>query len=169
MSASVASAEPAISVSASPAASATCVEKMKVAVVVAKRTVCEELQRIAKTTDLWDGKVCNLQVTNCTEGTVELRALLSASNAGRAWDLRCLVREELIAYLQREQADALPRARAEVLSPEPCDSRQPAGDSTAGRPSRLSACRARPQAWDLARDVGRGRLAALRAFAPKLK
>jgi small-conductance mechanosensitive channel len=90
----------------------------------------EELQRVVTTTDLWDGKVCNLQVTNCTESTVELRALLSASDAGRAWDLRCFVREQLIAYLKREHAEALPRARAEVL-PDPGDSPQPAGDSTA--------------------------------------
>ena len=91
----------------------------------------EELQRIVKTTDLWDGKVCKLQVTNCTESTVELRALLSALDAGRAWDLRCFVREQLIAYLRREHAEALPRARAEVAVPSPGNSRQPAGNSTA--------------------------------------
>ena len=93
--------------------------------------VREELQRVVKTTNLWDGKVCKLQVTNCTESTVELRALLSASDAGRAWDLRCFVREQLVAYLKREHAEALPRARAEVLAPDPGDLRQPAGDSTA--------------------------------------
>jgi small-conductance mechanosensitive channel len=93
--------------------------------------VREELQRIVKTTDLWDGKVCKLQVTNCTESTVELRALLSALDAGRAWDLRCFVREQLIAYLRREHAEALPRARAEVSVPDPGDSRQSAGDPAA--------------------------------------
>jgi hypothetical protein len=92
--------------------------------------VREELQRIVKGTDLWDGRVCKLQVTNCTESTVELRALLSALDAGRAWDLRCFVREQLIAYLKREHAEALPRARAEVLSPDPDESRRSDGEPT---------------------------------------
>jgi small-conductance mechanosensitive channel len=94
--------------------------------------VREELQRVVKTTDLWDGKVCKLQVTNCTEKSVELRVLLSALDAGRAWDLRCFVREQLIAYLKGEHAEALPRARAEVSVPEAGGSRQPAGEPTAG-------------------------------------
>ena len=90
--------------------------------------VREELQRIVKTTDLWDGRVCKLQVTNCTESTIELRALLSALDAGRAWDLRCFVREQLIAYLRREHTEPLPGARAEVSVPDPGNSRPLAGD-----------------------------------------
>jgi hypothetical protein len=42
---------------------------------------------------------------------MQLRAIMSAENAGRAWDLRCDVRERLIAYLQREHPGALPRVR----------------------------------------------------------
>ncbi|MEJ5375761.1 MAG: mechanosensitive ion channel domain-containing protein [bacterium] len=72
----------------------------------------EELLRIAKGTDLWDGKVCSLQVTNATERTVELRALVSASDSSRVWDLRCHVRERLLAYLQSKHPSALPKARA---------------------------------------------------------
>ncbi len=72
----------------------------------------EELLRIAKGTDLWDGKVCSLQVTNTTERTVELRALVSASDSSRVWDLRCHVRERLLAYLQSKHPWALPKARA---------------------------------------------------------
>jgi len=77
--------------------------------------VREELQRIAKSSDLWDGKVCGLQVTNATDRSVELRALVSATDAGRAWDLRCLVREKLIEFLQRQHPRCLPRVRAEML------------------------------------------------------
>ena len=55
-----------------------------------------------------------LQVTNATDKTVELRALVSAGDAGAAWDLRCHVREKLIEYLQREHPDSLPRARADI-------------------------------------------------------
>ncbi len=73
-----------------------------------------ELHSILKASALWDGKVWGLQVTNATERTVELRALMSARDSGQAWDLRCEVREKLIYYLQRQYPDALPRARVEI-------------------------------------------------------
>jgi len=46
--------------------------------------------------------------------TVVLRALVSANTAPDAWDLRCEIRERLVAWLQREQPQALPRLRAEL-------------------------------------------------------
>jgi small-conductance mechanosensitive channel len=62
-----------------------------------------ELARIVAATDLWDGRVATLQVTDATEQSVELRALVSAGNSGAAWDLRCLVREQLVAFLRNRQ------------------------------------------------------------------
>jgi small-conductance mechanosensitive channel len=73
-----------------------------------------ELHRILRTTDLWDGKVWGLQVTDATERTLQLRALMSASDSGKAWDLRCYVREKLVAFLQERFPHSLPRARAEL-------------------------------------------------------
>jgi small-conductance mechanosensitive channel len=82
-----------------------------------------ELQRILEqeSNGLWDGKVQGLQVTGCSERTMLLRALVSSEDAGKSWDLRCLVREKLIAWLQR-QPHGLPLVRAEAshqLSGEP--------------------------------------------------
>ncbi len=74
----------------------------------------EELHRILQSSELWDGKVWNLQVTDAREHTVELRALMSAADSGKAWDLRCYVREKLIAFLQARHPESLPRVRAEV-------------------------------------------------------
>jgi small-conductance mechanosensitive channel len=74
----------------------------------------EKLDQIAHESKLWDGKVAVLQVTDTPESRVELRALVSARNAGQAWDLRCEVREKLIAFLQAEYPHALPRQRAEL-------------------------------------------------------
>jgi small-conductance mechanosensitive channel len=74
----------------------------------------EELERLCRANPLWDGRVCNLQVTDATEHTVALRALVSAQDSGSAWDLRVQLREQLIAYLQREHPEALPRARVEM-------------------------------------------------------
>jgi small-conductance mechanosensitive channel len=73
-----------------------------------------ELHRILEASGMWDGKVWNLQVVEATERTVQLRALMSAPDASAAFDLRCIVRERLIAYIQQHYPDSLPRARAEL-------------------------------------------------------
>jgi len=71
----------------------------------------QELHRLLLASGMWDGKVWGLQVTDATEQTVQLRALMSARDSGNAWDLRCHVREELIALLQGRYPRSLPRAR----------------------------------------------------------
>ena len=74
----------------------------------------EELTRILKSTDLWDGQVNGLQVTNAKENTLELRALMSAEDSPKAWDLRCLVREKLVTFVQEHYPHCLPRFRTEL-------------------------------------------------------
>jgi small-conductance mechanosensitive channel len=71
-----------------------------------------ELRRIAAASPLWDGRVCELHVTDSKDRTLELRALVSAANSSSIWELRCAVREQLVAYLQREHPGSLPRTRA---------------------------------------------------------
>jgi hypothetical protein len=44
---------------------------------------------------------------------VRIRAVVSAATSGDLWDLRCFVREELIAWVQRNAVYALPRTRLE--------------------------------------------------------
>ena len=80
--------------------------------------VREELRRILEASELWDRKVCGLQVTNATDKTVELRALMSAADASKAWDLRCHVREKLMEFIQKSYPHALPRLRAEFEKPQ---------------------------------------------------
>ncbi|WP_406046208.1 mechanosensitive ion channel family protein [Micromonospora sp. NBC_00898] len=74
----------------------------------------EELRRLVESSELWDGRVCVLQVTDATGGMVKVRALVSAADAGSLWDLRCLVRELLVAWVRDQRPTALPRMRAEV-------------------------------------------------------
>ena len=71
-----------------------------------------ELQNILKDCQLWDGKVCVLQVTNTSEHTLELRALMSAKDASTAWSLRCHVREKLVDFIQKNYPESLPKLRA---------------------------------------------------------
>jgi small-conductance mechanosensitive channel len=76
--------------------------------------VRQELDRLVHASKLWDGNVVNLQVVEATESTIQLRLLATSSDASRAWDLRCELREKMIAYLQREHPDCLPRRRLEI-------------------------------------------------------
>jgi small-conductance mechanosensitive channel len=80
--------------------------------------VRRELERIAKNSPLWDGKSCVLNVTSATERAVELRAVVSAADAASLWDLRCEVREKLIAFINSQYPEALPRLRAELGQPK---------------------------------------------------
>lgn len=73
-----------------------------------------ELRRICESTPLWKGQVCVLHVSNAKEQTLELRALMDVRNASNAWDLRCLVREKLIGFLQKNYPGSLPRHRGEI-------------------------------------------------------
>jgi small-conductance mechanosensitive channel len=74
----------------------------------------DELKRLCSEAPEWDGRVCVLQVTDANEHAMQLRALVSASDSGRGWDLRCHVREGLIAYVQANYPEALPRWRGEL-------------------------------------------------------
>lgn len=71
-----------------------------------------ELTRVLETSGNWDGKVNALQVTGAKEHTLELRALASAADASRGWDLQCEMREKLIAFIQQKHPLSLPRLRA---------------------------------------------------------
>jgi small-conductance mechanosensitive channel len=75
--------------------------------------VREELQRIVKSSQLWKGEVCGLQVTDASEHAIQIRALMDARDSGAAWDLRCYVREKLIDFLQHRYPQCLPRLRGE--------------------------------------------------------
>ncbi len=76
------------------------------------------LHNILKANDKWDKKVWVLQVTNCTDKSMELRALMSAEDAPTAWDLRCEIREQLINFIREKSPQSLPRMRAEIADKE---------------------------------------------------
>ena len=70
-----------------------------------------EAERLVKTFPEWDGRVFAVQVTDAKERTIEVRVLVSAGNSGKAFDLRCKMREALLAFLAREYPQALPVLR----------------------------------------------------------
>jgi small-conductance mechanosensitive channel len=77
-----------------------------------------EAERIAKHSSWWDGKRCELLVTDSMEKTVQIRVTISARNSSDMWNLQCETREKLIAYLQRSQSSALPKTRVELRQTE---------------------------------------------------
>ena len=83
------------------------------------------VEEIAASSPLWDGKVVNVQVTDFKETAMEVRILVSASNSGRAFDLRCEVRERLASFLQAEYPQVLPKMRMNLAS-VPDAAKQPA-------------------------------------------
>jgi hypothetical protein len=77
-----------------------------------------ELDQILDGTELWDGRTKVLQVTDAVAGLVRVRALVTATDAARLFDLRCHVREELVSWVQVQDTDGLPRQRVELVEHE---------------------------------------------------
>lgn len=73
-----------------------------------------EAQRLCETSPDWDRRLCKLQVTEAGERAMQLRLLVSSTNSGRNWDLRCHLREGLLDFMQREYPQHLPLMRAEL-------------------------------------------------------
>jgi small-conductance mechanosensitive channel len=74
-------------------------------------------EEIVRASPRWNGKVVNVQVTDATAETIVLRVLVTAKDSPTVWDLRCEVREKLLAYIQADHPGALPRRRAELSNP----------------------------------------------------
>ena len=90
----------------------------------------EGYEKIVRASKLWDGDVQVLQVTDITERVLQVRCLASARSAGVAFDLRCEIREKMMAFMRDECPEALPRDRVEL---DPNGSTEP-GPSAPGTP-----------------------------------
>jgi small-conductance mechanosensitive channel len=71
----------------------------------------KRLQEIVAASKQWDRKVCALQVTNLKERTMEIRCLISTTNSSDNFDLCCIIREEMMRFVQENYPEAFPRAR----------------------------------------------------------
>ncbi len=87
----------------------------RVDVDVLRAEVTRLLNQEAKS--LWDGRVQNVAVTGSTDKSMLLRILVSAADAGKSFDLRCLLREKVIAFIGKQPA-WLPTVRSEQQSRE---------------------------------------------------
>ncbi|MBF0672555.1 MAG: mechanosensitive ion channel family protein [Salinibacterium sp.] len=81
------------------------------------KAVRERFQELLASTELWDGRAGSVLVTGSQGGFVTIRFLISAKDSGDQWSLMCLVREEMVTWLQEEHPEALPTTR--ITLPEP--------------------------------------------------
>jgi small-conductance mechanosensitive channel len=91
-----------------------------------------EVERLVKAAPQWDGRFFNVQVTDATERTMQVRVLCTAASSSLAFDLRCAVREGLIGFMQREYPQFLPRMRIDESAGAVLRPLDPAGGSMAG-------------------------------------
>jgi small-conductance mechanosensitive channel len=73
----------------------------------------DRFMELVKAHPLWDGRTAVMQVTEARADAIELRALVSAQDAGETFDLRCDIRETILAHIRDTQPEALPRKRME--------------------------------------------------------
>ena len=75
----------------------------------------EEYHRLVAQSQDWDPEhEPKMEVVSFNEDTVTVRAIAWSRNASSAWELHCDLREQLLRYLQKDQAGALPRKRLQL-------------------------------------------------------
>ncbi|WP_414617697.1 mechanosensitive ion channel family protein [Dyadobacter sp. 32] len=79
----------------------------------------EKLEEILNNTPLWDGNSWALQVTDTQAQFMVVRAIMSARSSSQAFDLRCLVREEMITFIREKYPESLPSFRIETEKRNP--------------------------------------------------
>jgi small-conductance mechanosensitive channel len=73
-----------------------------------------EAKRLVESMPEWDRRVFAVQVTDATDRAIQVRVLVSSLSAGANFDLRCKLREQLVAFLAREYPESLPVVRSAV-------------------------------------------------------
>lgn len=71
----------------------------------------DKAKALAEADPLWNQQVFVVQVTDTTPTNMAVRILVSANDAPSAFDLRCHIREAIIAFLRDEHPESLPQSR----------------------------------------------------------
>ncbi len=70
-----------------------------------------KLSEVVTANPRWDRRFFNVQVTDMKADAIEVRGLMTAKDAAIAFDLRCDVREAMLAFIRDEMPEAMPRGR----------------------------------------------------------
>jgi small-conductance mechanosensitive channel len=83
------------------------------------------LKGIIESSRSWDKRFWNLQVTDASEKTMQLRVLATSEDSSKSWDLRCEIREKFISFIQQQHPGSLPMVRAKMVGAQtPVDVRE---------------------------------------------
>ncbi|WP_420461313.1 mechanosensitive ion channel family protein [Neolewinella sp.] len=77
----------------------------------------EEAKRFVEGHELWDKQVFGVAVTDNNADVMTVRITATGADSGQTFNLRCAIREHLIAWIQENYADHLPKTRIE-MSPQ---------------------------------------------------
>ena len=80
-----------------------------------------EFERQVKAHELWDGRAHGVQVTETSSDSIEVRLLMSARGSGQAWDLRCAIRESMLAWIRENMPEAIVRQRVKSATASALD------------------------------------------------
>lgn len=74
------------------------------------------LKGVIESHPLWDKRFWNLQVTDATEKSMQIRVLVTSMDSSKNFDLRCHVREALIVFIQKQHPQSLPQVRNQMIT-----------------------------------------------------
>ena len=77
----------------------------------------EEAKRFVEGHELWDKQVFGVAVTDNNADVMTVRIVATGADSGQTFNLRCAIREHLIAWIQENYEDHLPKTRIE-MSPQ---------------------------------------------------
>ncbi|GGK34145.1 mechanosensitive ion channel family protein [Salinarimonas ramus] len=89
-------------------------------------------EALVRASPLFDGETVGLQVIDAGRDSITVRGLMSARTPGETWDLRCTVREDLVAWLQETHPGALPQVRTRTVASGAAAAAAEAGESAEG-------------------------------------
>src|SRR5262249_30866461 len=70
-----------------------------------------EFERLIGLNPLWDKRAASLKVTDDSAASIEVRLAMSARTPGDLFELRCTVREAMLAWIREHQPEAIARQR----------------------------------------------------------
>jgi small-conductance mechanosensitive channel len=94
-----------------------------------------EACRVISASPNWDGRFWNVQVTDASASAMQIRVLATSADSSKSWDLRCEIREKLVAFIQQHHPESLPKIRGAIQPGSPRRQSEPAACPSVPFPS----------------------------------
>jgi small-conductance mechanosensitive channel len=77
--------------------------------------VRDHAEKILLETELWDRRVCTVQVVGSNDRVIDVRIAVSSDNAQHLFELQCFMREKMLSFIQSKE-QYLPRTRSQPVT-----------------------------------------------------